>query len=96
MYELTYPAPGDPHLAEQAASLLTQAGVETLVDSNIGWDHGVFIPLMAMYPDADIPVVAMSLTTGRVDDGAQPAHDNQRRAINVKATRGVPGLASRR
>lgn len=63
-YQLTYPAPGDPQLAEQAATLLTQAGVEALVDSEIGWDHGVFIPLKVMYPNADIPVVAMSLTTG--------------------------------
>lgn len=63
-YELTYPAPGDPQLADQAAALLTQARVEAVVDPEIGWDHGVFIPLKVMYPNADIPVVAMSLTTG--------------------------------
>ncbi|MBL0421577.1 dioxygenase [Ramlibacter sp. AW1] len=60
-YELTYPAPGDPALAQRAASLLQAAGVESAVDPAYGWDHGVFIPLKVMFPAADIPVVAMSL-----------------------------------
>lgn len=60
-YELTYPAPGDPVLAAQAAALVRAAGFPAMVDPAYGWDHGVFIPLKVMAPDADIPVVAMSL-----------------------------------
>lgn len=60
-YTLQYPASGQPALATQAAAMLQQAGFTTEVDSDYGWDHGVFIPLKVMYPDADIPVLAMSL-----------------------------------
>ena len=60
-YALQYPASGHPALAEQAAQLLEQAGFSARTDADYGWDHGVFIPLKVMYPDASIPVVAMSL-----------------------------------
>ena len=60
-YALQYPAPGHPALAARAAALLQQAGFPAQVDADYGWDHGVFIPLKVMVPDADIPVVAMSL-----------------------------------
>ena len=60
-YALQYPAPGHPALAAQAAHLLQQAGLSALTDAEYGWDHGVFIPLKVIYPQADIPVVAMSL-----------------------------------
>lgn len=60
-YALQYPAPGNPQLAERAAGLLQAAGQAAQVDRTYGWDHGVFIPLKVMYPQADIPVVAMSL-----------------------------------
>jgi aromatic ring-opening dioxygenase catalytic subunit (LigB family) len=60
-YELTYPAPGSPGLAQRAAGLIQQAGLPAVVDAAYGWDHGVFIPLKVMYPKADVPVVAMSL-----------------------------------
>ena len=60
-YALQYPAPGHPGLAYRAAALLKQAGFSALTEPDYGWDHGVFIPLKVMYPQADIPVVAMSL-----------------------------------
>ncbi|MDB5893267.1 MAG: dioxygenase [Rhodoferax sp.] len=60
-YALTYPAPGDPALAARAAELVRQAGLPAAVDPAYGWDHGVFIPLKVMFPDAAVPVVAMSL-----------------------------------
>jgi aromatic ring-opening dioxygenase catalytic subunit (LigB family) len=63
-YTLQYPAPGSPALAQRAAALLTAAGHPAKVDPHYGWDHGVFIPLKVMYPEAQIPVVAMSLQTG--------------------------------
>lgn len=63
-YTLQYPAPGQPELAARAAALLKDAGHAAKVDPSHGWDHGVFIPLKVMFPDAEIPVVAMSLQAG--------------------------------
>lgn len=60
-YELTYPAPGDPKLAVRAAELLSDAGLPAAADPDRGFDHGVFIPLKVAFPDADVPVVALSL-----------------------------------
>ncbi|HLU43348.1 MAG TPA: class III extradiol ring-cleavage dioxygenase [Microthrixaceae bacterium] len=60
-YELTYPAPGEPGVAARVHDLLTGAGIESRLDPERGWDHGVFVPLKVMFPDADVPVVAMSL-----------------------------------
>lgn len=63
-YQLRYDAPGAPPLAQRACTLLAEAGHAARVDPERGWDHGVFIPLKVMFPEADIPVVAMSLQRG--------------------------------
>ncbi|MGE6442414.1 DODA-type extradiol aromatic ring-opening family dioxygenase [Psychrobacter sp. NPDC078409] len=60
-YNLTYPASGAPALAEQVSRLLTETGVGNKQDAERGFDHGVFIPLKLMFPEADIPVVQLSL-----------------------------------
>lgn len=60
-YRLTYDAPGDPALARRVAALLETAGQPAREDAERGYDHGVFIPLKLMFPEADIPVVALSL-----------------------------------
>jgi aromatic ring-opening dioxygenase catalytic subunit (LigB family) len=60
-YQLRYPAPGQPHLAECIISMLGQAGVMGHTNASRGFDHGMFIPLMLMFPEADIPVVQLSL-----------------------------------
>lgn len=60
-YQLRYPAPGEPQLAAQLVDLLGQATQPAQVDAERGFDHGMFIPLMLMFPDADIPVVQLSL-----------------------------------
>lgn len=60
-YELSYPAPGAPALAGRVAELIGAAGLEARIDWNRGFDHGVFIPLKLVAPDADIPVVQLSL-----------------------------------
>jgi len=60
-YQLQYSAPGAPELASRVSELLRGAGFESRVDEERGWDHGVFIPLKVMYPDADVPVVQLSL-----------------------------------
>lgn len=63
-YELTYPADGAPELAQQACRLLQNAGIAAQIDEQAPWDHGVFIPLKVAYPEADVPVLAMSLKKG--------------------------------
>src|SRR5579871_826217 len=60
-YQLRYDAPGDPALAQAASTLVAGAGFKTGADSERGYDHGVFVPLKVAFPDATIPVVAMSL-----------------------------------
>lgn len=60
-YSLRYPAPGNPALATQICSLLKNAGISATSDPDRGLDHGVFIPFMLAFPDADIPVVELSL-----------------------------------
>lgn len=62
-YELTYPAPGSPNLADHVVRLLTEAGFDAGADHERGFDHGMFIPLKLMFPKADIPVVQLSLRT---------------------------------
>mmetsp|Transcript_3284 Transcript_3284/g.5866 ORF Transcript_3284/g.5866 Transcript_3284/m.5866 type:complete len:671 (-) Transcript_3284:243-2255(-) len=60
-YELKYPAPGNPKLAELIQHKLEAAGLTVQQDARRGFDHGVFIPLLLMLPQADIPVVQISL-----------------------------------
>ncbi|MFA7414202.1 MAG: class III extradiol ring-cleavage dioxygenase [Rhizobium sp.] len=60
-YELQYPAPGDPDLARRALTLLKAAGIPAAEDDTRGFDHGVFIPFMLMYPNADVPIVMLSM-----------------------------------
>lgn len=60
-YSIQYPAPGHPTLAEKIHVLLQNAGIEAKLDGNRGFDHGVFVPLKIMYPDAIIPCIQISL-----------------------------------
>lgn len=60
-YELTYPAKGAPQLAKRVHGLLEAAGFPARLDVTRGFDHGAFIPMMIMYPDADVPVIQLSL-----------------------------------
>ncbi len=60
-YHLKYPAPGKPELAARAKALLTQAGLDCREDPDQGFDHGTFVPLGLMYPNADMPIVLLSL-----------------------------------
>lgn len=61
LYEITYPAPGDADLASQVSALLTEAGISNHVNTKRGYDHGAWTPLKLMFPDADIPVVQLSI-----------------------------------
>ncbi|HET6160046.1 MAG TPA: class III extradiol ring-cleavage dioxygenase [Dongiaceae bacterium] len=60
-YRLNYPAPGSPELAARVRALLSEAGIKSGEEAGRGFDHGVFIPFLLIYPEADIPVVQLSL-----------------------------------
>jgi len=60
-YDLHYPCPGEPELAKKIVTVLREHGVDADLEFDRGLDHGVFVPLLKMYPEADIPVVEMSL-----------------------------------
>lgn len=63
MYEQQYPAPGAPVVAERARSLLADAGIPATLDHARGLDHGAWVPLKLSWPEADIPVLQLSLQT---------------------------------
>jgi len=63
LYQIEYPAPGAPELAEKARALLDDAGFDAQIDGERGLDHGAWSPLLHMYPQAGIPVVQVSLQT---------------------------------
>jgi aromatic ring-opening dioxygenase catalytic subunit (LigB family) len=63
-YSIRYAAPGSPEVARRVRELLEGAGIPAALDPERGFDHGTFAPLQAMYPDADVPVVQLSLKHG--------------------------------
>lgn len=63
-YHVTYPAPGSPDLARRVIQLAAQHGITVNPDAQRGFDHGTFTPLAVMFPDADVPVVQVSLKHG--------------------------------
>src|ERR1700722_16881447 len=60
-YHIRYPAPGSPALAAKVKKLLSNIGLPVGEDPKRGFDHGTFVPLVLMYPAADVPVVMLSL-----------------------------------
>ncbi|PWB35939.1 dioxygenase [Pseudomonas sp. SDI] len=61
LFAVQYPAPGEPTLAAHVANLLGAAGLNARLDPRRPFDHGVWVPLSLMYPQADIPIVQVSL-----------------------------------
>lgn len=84
-YELRYDAPGEPPLAEHISALMRESGLQVRVDPERGFDHGVFIPLKLMFPNADIPVIQLSLR--RDLDAA--AHIKAGKALSALRDEGV-------
>ncbi len=61
LYQIEYAAPGSVDLADRVADLLSGAGHATAIDRTRGLDHGAWVPLMLAWPEADIPVVQLSV-----------------------------------
>jgi aromatic ring-opening dioxygenase catalytic subunit (LigB family) len=60
-YQVRYPAPGSPELAQRVQALAEAVGLPCGMDRERGFDHGMFAPMSVIYPDADVPVVQLSL-----------------------------------
>ena len=75
LYRLRYPAPGEPELARRAVELLETAGIPAVPDSDRGFDHGAWVPLRFLFPDADVPVIEVS----------QPSDRSPRRMMEIGA-----------
>ena len=63
-YHVRYDAPGSPQLAQRVQHLIEGAGHRAQLDAKRGFDHGLFSPMVAMYPNADVPVIQLSLRHG--------------------------------
>jgi 4,5-DOPA dioxygenase extradiol len=85
LFDMRYPAPGAPDVANAAADLLEQAGFKAGRNPSRGLDHGAWVPLSLMYPDAGIPVAQVSVMRG-----ATPAdHERMGRALAPLRGQGV-------
>ncbi len=63
-YRIRYPAPGSPALAQRVQGLLQDAGIASREDAERGFDHGMYAPMVVIYPEADMPTVQLSLKRG--------------------------------
>jgi 4,5-DOPA dioxygenase extradiol len=90
LFDKHYPAPGQPELAQEAVSLLSQAGFKAQTNPTRGLDHGAWVPLMLMYPEADVPVIQLSVQT----ELGPEHHLNLGRALQPLREEGVLLLGS--
>lgn len=70
LYQIRYPAPGAPEIARRVQEMLAQAGVAARLNEHQGLDHGAWVPLLHLFPDADVPVVQVSMPLGLDARGA--------------------------
>ncbi len=70
LYALQYPAPGHPALAQRTVQLLQSAGWDARPDATWGLDHGAWVPLRYLYPEADVPVFQVSMPANLDAEGA--------------------------
>ena len=90
LYSLRYPSPGAPAVAVEAKNLLEDAGFKAAIDVQRGLDHGAWVPLRLMFPEATIPVVPLSIQSRR-----DPAHHYRLgQALQPLAQQGVLIVAS--
>ncbi len=90
LYEIEYAAPGSVALAERVAGLLEAAGMRTSIDRRRGLDHCAWVPLMLMYPRADMPVAQLSVQTA----GGPSYHLSLGRALEALRREGVLVIGS--
>ena len=93
LYKMTYPCKGDPTLAKEVQELFKKNGVEAQLDDKRGIDHGAWSILYLMYPDADIPVVQMSVNPNatpeeiyKIGQSLQPLREKKILVIGSGAT----------
>jgi 4,5-DOPA dioxygenase extradiol len=65
LYRIRYPAPGAPGMAQRAKDLLAEQGIAADIDATRGLDHGAWVPLLRLFPRADVPVLQFSVQPGR-------------------------------
>ena len=85
LYQLQYPAPGAPEVAQRAMALLRAAGCVADPDAQWGLDHGAWVPLSYLFPKADVPVFQVSMPV-RIDG---PSAYDYGRALAPLAEEGV-------
>ncbi|MGB8516563.1 MAG: class III extradiol ring-cleavage dioxygenase [Gallionella sp.] len=90
LYQMQYRAPGAPDLAKRVLELLARANIAATAHPNRGLDHGAWVPLMAMYPNADVPVMQLSL----VGDASAATHYELGRALSALRDENVLIIAS--
>lgn len=90
LHAMQYPAPGAPALAERAVALLSAAGIAAELHPTRGLDHGAWVPLSAMFPQADVPVTQLSL----VRNASPAAHRALGQALVPLRDEGVLILAT--
>jgi len=90
LFEMQYPAPGAPELAGRIAALLEQTGLAVKRSPTRGLDHGAWVPLRLMYPDADIPVLQVSV----LRDGTPAEHERLGLALSGLRGEGVLVIGS--
>lgn len=90
LFDIQYRAPGTPEVAERAASLFEAAGIPVGRSAQRGLDHGAWVPLSLMYPDADLPVMQISLVRG----AGPAAHERLGQALAQLRHEGVLVIGS--
>jgi 4,5-DOPA dioxygenase extradiol len=68
LYEMEYSAPGAPALGDEAVRLLGAADLEAVSETSRGWDHGVWVPLKRLFPEAAVPILEVSLPVPRTPE----------------------------
>ncbi|PWT73035.1 MAG: dioxygenase [Proteobacteria bacterium] len=90
LYRLRYAAPGSPELAQRVKTLLDASGLNASLDRNRGLDHGAWVPLLYLYPDADVPVTQLSIQS----DYGPDYHYRLGQALGPLADEGVLVIGS--
>lgn len=90
LFEIDYPARGEPELAARLAALLGKAGFAVKRSPARGLDHGAWVPLRLMYPEADVPVLQVSILRG----GTPAEHERLGRALSALREEGVLVIGS--